>query len=407
MLTPVEVVRAAILAPCAPLPAVDVALDDALGCVAAAPVVAPADVPPFANTAMDGYALRAADTAGAPVRLAVIGLLPAGAAPDPSNPVGPGQAIRIMTGAPIPPGADAVVMVERTTPLDGGAAVLVEAAAAPHDNIRFPGSDLRAGQEVLAAGVELTPARLGVVASVGQPTVRVHRRPVVGVLSTGDELVAAGAAAHLRPGQIYDSNRPMLLAMVAETGAAPADLGQAVDDPDAIAAALEGGLDRCDAVLLTGGVSVGDFDFVGDVFARFGESRAWEVAVKPGKPLAWGFLKGRPVFGLPGNPVSAAVSYELFARPAIRTLAGHPAPLRPVQRALAGEPFRRRRDGKLHVVRAVAEENEFGRIRVRSAGGQGSHMLGALAAGNALVLLPDGEGVDEGAAVDVVRLGPA
>ncbi len=411
MLTPVDEVRATILAACAPLPAVDLPLADARGCVAAAAVVAAADVPPFANTAMDGYAVRAADTAAAPVRLDVIGLLPAGAAPDPSRPLGPGQAIRIMTGAPMPPGADAVVMVERTTALGddingAGPGVLVHTKVAIDENVRFPGSDLRAGREVVAPGVELTPALLGVVASVGQATVSVHRPPVVGVLSTGDELVAAGAAAPLRPGQIYDSNRPMLLAMAAETGAIPLDLGHALDDPDAIAAALEGALARCDVVLLTGGVSVGDFDFVGDVFARFGETRAWEVAVKPGKPLAWGFLKGRPVFGLPGNPVSAAVSYELFARPAIRTLAGHRATLRPVQRALAGEPFRRRRDGKLHVVRAVAVENEFGRIRVHSAGGQGSHMLGALAAGNALVLLPDGEGVDEGAAVDVVRLGP-
>lgn len=406
MLTPVEEVRATILAACSPLPPVDVALAGTLGCVAAEPVVAPADVPPFANTAMDGYALRAADTGAAPVRLEVIGLLPAGAAPDPSNPVGPGQAIRIMTGAPMPPGTDAVVMVERTTALDGGAAVLVEAVAAPDDNVRFPGSDLRAGQEVLAAGTELTPALLGVVASVGRATLSVHRRPVVGVLSTGDELVEAGSGTGLRPGQIYDSNRPMLLALVAEAAAQPVDLGQARDEPDAIAAALEAALDRCDAVLLTGGVSVGDFDFVGDVFARFGETRAWEVAVKPGKPLAWGFLKGRPVFGLPGNPVSAAVSFELFARPALRLLAGHPHPLRPTQVGVAAEPFRRRPDGKLHVVRAVAAAGGDGRLLVRSAGGQGSHMLGALAAGNALVLLPDGEGADVGAAVDVLRLGP-
>jgi molybdenum cofactor synthesis domain-containing protein len=377
--------------------------------VVALDVVAVADVPPFANTAMDGYALRAADTrdaaAAGPVRLDVIGLLPAGSAPDPSNPVGPGQAIRIMTGAPMPPGADAVVMVERTTPVDSGTGVLVEVTAAVNENVRFAGSDLRAGQVALPAGAELTPALVGVAASVGRATLRVHRRPVVGVLSTGDELVEAGASP-LRPGQIYDSNRPMLLGLVAEAAAQPVDLGHAPDDPDSIAAALEDALQRCDAVLLTGGVSVGDFDFVGDVFARFGETHAWDVAVKPGKPLAWGFLEGRPVFGLPGNPVSAAVSCELFARPAIRRLAGHPDPLRPMNVGVAAEPFRRRRDGKLHVVRAIATAGDDGRTTVRSAGGQGSHMLGALAAGNALVLLPDGEGVDAGALVDVLRLGP-
>jgi molybdenum cofactor synthesis domain-containing protein len=407
VLTPVEEVRATILAACAPLRAVDLPLAEALGCVAATGVTATGDVPPFANTAMDGYAVQAADTTAAPVRLEVVGLLPAGAAPD--RPVGPGQAIRIMTGAPMPPGADAVVMVERTHPVaDGddraGGGVIVEVAVDPGRHVRAAGSDVRAGQEVVAAGTEVTPAVLGVIASVGRTRVNVHARPRVGVLSTGDEL--AQPPAPLRMGQIYDANRPMLLALAAEAGAVPVDLGAAPDDPDAIAAALEDALAACDAVLLTGGVSVGDFDFVKEVFGRFGDAVSWEVAMKPGKPLAWGLLRDRPVFGLPGNPVSAAVSFEMFARPAIRRLLGHADPVRPTLAAVADEALRRRPDGKLHLVRAVARTGDDGRLHVRSAGGQGSHMLGALAAGNALAQLPDGQGVDVGDAVAVLLLGP-
>jgi molybdenum cofactor synthesis domain-containing protein len=199
----------------------------------------------------------------------------------------------------------------------------------------------------------------------------------------------------------------MLLALVREAGCQPVDLGCARDDPDAILAGLERALEVCDAVLLTGGVSVGDFDFVKDVFGRLGTAHSWQVAMKPGKPLAWGMLRGRPVFGLPGNPVSAAVSFEVFARPALRRLLGDRDPLRPVVPGVAAEPLRRRPDGKLHLLRVVAARAPDGRLTVRSAGGQGSHMLGAMAAGNALTLLPDGEGVDRGGPVQVLLLGAA
>lgn len=404
-LTAVEEVRAAILTSCAPLPSAELLLVDALGCVAAAAVTADADVPAWANTAMDGYAVRAEDTTDAPVELEVVAVLAAGAAPDPARPVGPGQAVRIMTGAPMPPGADSVVIVEWTSPVHGGR-VRVDVPVAPGQNVREPGSDVRAGQEVVSPGTLLTPALLGLMASVGRDTVEVHRRPRVGVLSTGDELVEP--PAELRTGQIYDSNRPLLLGLVIEAGCTPVDLGCARDDRGAIAAALESGLDRCDAVLLSGGVSVGDFDFVKDVFGRLGAARSWDVAMKPGKPLAWGLLRGRPVFGLPGNPVSAAVSFEVFARPALRLLAGHAEPVPPTVAAVAGEDFGRRPDGKVHLVRARAtREGPDGRLHVRSAGGQGSHMLAALAAGNALVVVPDGSGVSAGETVQVVLLAGA
>ena len=402
MLTPVEDVRAAVLATCLPLPAVELPLTAAVGAVAAATVLAPHDVPPFANTAMDGYAVRSADTAHPPVRLAVVGLLPAGSAP--SAPVGEGQAVRIMTGAPIPAGADAVVMVERTRPLDGESSVLIEIEATPGMSIREAGSDVRAGDEVVSAGTLLSAGHVGVLASLGYECVPVHRRPRVGVLATGDELVEGPHP--LRPGQIRDSNRPMLLAMVAQAGAEPVDLGRSPDDPEAIASALRHAVEMrpCDVVLATGGVSVGDFDYVAAVLGRLGQVWTWDVAMKPGKPLAFGVVHDRPVFGLPGNPVSAAVSFEMFARPAIRTLLGYRHPHRPVLAAVAEEPFRRRRDGKLHVYRVVASWTGDGRAAVRSAGGQGSHALAALAAANALALVPDGEGITAGDRVDVVLL---
>jgi molybdopterin molybdotransferase len=390
---------AVILDGCPVLPAVDVPLADSLGCVTAAAVVAGHDVPSFPNSAMDGYAVRAADTVGAPVDLEVVGTAAAGSAPGVT--VGPGQAVRIMTGAVMPGGADAVVMVERTSSAGEGR-VLVELAATVGDHLRLPGEDLRAGQVVFDPGTELGPGHVGVLASVGASTVCVVPRPRVGVLSTGDELVADGSP--LRPGQIRDSNRPMLLALVARAGFVPVDLGTARDEEAAIAAAVESGVGGCDAVLTSGGVSVGDFDYVKAVLDRLGEMHWWQVAVRPAKPLAFGTVKGTPVFGLPGNPVSALVSFELFARPALRQMAGQRQLFRPEVPAVADETFRRRPDGKLHLVRVVADTDEDGRLHVRTSGGQASHMLRAMALANALALLPDGEGVAAGELVKVMVL---
>lgn len=395
----VEDARAVILAACPVLTRRALSLGDALGCVTAGSVVAGHDVPSFANSAMDGFAVRAADTAGAPVTLDVVGTAAAGAPPGVE--VGPGQAVRIMTGAILPAGADAIVMVERTAPAGAGR-VSIEAAASAGDHVRHPGEDIRAGQTLFEPGTELGPGHLGVLASVGAATVDVVPKARVGVLSTGDELTSA--PDDLRPGQIRDSNRPMLLALLAKAGCLPVDLGSAPDDEAAITAAIERGVAECDAILTSGGVSVGDFDYVKVVLDRLGDMHWWQVAVKPAKPLAFGTVAGTPVFGLPGNPVSSMVSFELFARPALRQMMGHRELFRPQLPAVTDEPLRRHPDGKVHFVRVVATTDDDGRLHVRSSGGQGSHLLRAMALANALAVLPDGAGVDANATVKVMLL---
>ena len=397
---PLEQARGYILDVCPRLASRTVLLAEAAGCVLAGDVVAGEDVPPFANTAMDGYAVRSADTVDPPVRLKVVGTLAAGAAP--TTEVRAGQAVRIMTGAPIPPGADAVVMVERTQSENLGATVVIEVAATPGQHVREAGEDLRAGDPVFEPGTVLSPGHVGVLASVGRDAVEVVPRARVGVLSTGDELVAGGGP--LRPGQIRDSNRPTLLALVAYAGCEAVDLGLVGDDEEALVAAVEGGAATCDALVTSGGVSVGDFDYVKAVLDRLGEMIWWQVAIRPAKPLAFGMIGSVPVFGLPGNPVSSMVSFELFARPALRKMMGHAVLDRPRVTAVADEDLRRHPDGKLHLVRVVATRGEDERWHVRSSGGQASHLLHAMARANALALLPDGDGVGVGERVETMLL---
>lgn len=408
-LAPLDETQASILAAVPTLDPVPVAVTDALGLVLATPVHAREDVPPFANTAMDGYALCSADTSGAgpdrPVRLRVVGELPAGHAPEVA--VAAGEAIRIMTGAPMPDGADAVVMVERTARV-AGADDLVDVAMSvePGHHVRRAGGDLTAGQLVFDAGTVLRAAHVGVLASVGAATVEVTRRPRVGVLSTGDELVpvaAGGVPPPLAPGQIRDSNRPMLLDLVREAGLEPVDLGVARDDEDTIVAVLEDAFARCDAILTSGGVSVGDYDFVKAALDRFGVLEWRQVAIKPAKPLAFGVVRGVPVFGLPGNPVSSLVSFELFARPALLRMGGHSVCHRPEVTATAGEDLHRRSDGKLHLDRVRVRWVGDGYVAGRT-GDQASNVLSATASANGLALLPDGEGVSAGDTVRVMLL---
>jgi molybdopterin molybdotransferase len=403
---PLEEAQRFVLSHCAPLDVVEVALSDALGLVLAEPVVAAIDVPPFANTSMDGYAVRAADTATAPVELPVVATVAAGSAGEAR--LLAGQAVRIMTGAPIPDGADAVVQVERTHRADGPEdLVVIEVAANAGQSIRPAGDDVRRGQQVLAAGEVLGPGHLALLASVGVARPRVHRRPRVGVLSTGDELVEPGRP--LGHGQIHDSNRRALLPLLAQAGCDGVDLGLVADKEDEIAAAIEAAVASCDAVLTSGGVSMGDFDYVKVVLDRMsGGSMRWmQVAIKPAKPFAFGLVQGVPVFGLPGNPVSSMVSFEVLARPALRQMMGYAshAVRRPVLKALADTGLPRRTDGRLHLMRVVAwHSTSDGRVHVRSAGGQGSHVLSAMAAANALALVPDGDGPPPGGEVDVLML---
>ncbi|MGA9077291.1 MAG: gephyrin-like molybdotransferase Glp [Acidimicrobiales bacterium] len=400
---PLEEARQFVLSQMRPLPPVTVALDEALGCVAAEPVVAGGPIPEFANSQMDGYALRSADAA-AGGRLRVVGTVVAGQSAEVS--VGAGEAVRIMTGAPIPPGADAVCMVERTVTEDGGAVVVVDGPVRPGEYVRLPGSDVKAGEVVIEAGTVLGPAHLGVLASLGAASVAVHRRPRVGVLSTGDELVTAGQP--LGPGAVRDANRPTLLALAAASGFAAADLGIVADDEDRIAAAISEATGHCDAIVTSGGVSMGDRDYVKTVLDKMtdGSMRWMQVAIKPAKPFAFGVLAatGTPVFGLPGNRVSAMVSFELFVRPALRKLAGHHLLDRPRTAAVADEDLGRVVDGKLHLARVVATFGDDGRVHVRSSGGQASHMLLGMARANALALLPDGDGARRGDRVQVMLL---
>jgi molybdopterin molybdotransferase len=408
-LEPLADARARVLGSITPLEVVEVPLGDALGAVLGAPVVAGEPVPPFANTAMDGYAVRAADTRGAsaasPVELRVAGEVRAGTAGE--EPVRPGQAVRIMTGAPVPPGADAIVPVEVTEAGAGDPPVVrILAEARPGDHVRPAGGDLRAGDEVFTAGTVLGPAHIGVLASLDVAAVPVHRRPRVAVVSTGDELVERGPLA---PGQIRDSNRPLLRALVAEAGATPVDLGVARDDEADVRARMEAAVDSCDALVTSGGVSVGDYDYVKLVLERLAAERGggfrWsQVAIKPAKPFAFGTVGGVPVFGLPGNPVSAHVSFELFARPALRRLAGHAHLDRPRIRAVAPGGLARRPDGKLHLDRVRVAGGPAGFTAVRS-GVQASNVLSGMAGANGLALVPDGEGVPPGGSVEVMLLG--
>ncbi len=401
---PVSEARSFVLRDLTALTPVAVALDDAVDCVAAAAILARHPVPGFANSSMDGYALIASDTVEVPVRLRVTGSIMAGDAP--KMVLRDGEAVRIMTGAAVPGGADAVCKIEDVVVEQDGEVVTIATTIRPGDCIRNPGEDIAVGQVLVAHGDVLGPARLGVLASQGFTSVTVHPRPRVGVLSTGNEL--SDDPGELPNGKIRDTNRPALLASLRQSGFEAIDLGRANDDETEIAGRLTTALTHCDAIVTTGGVSVGDVDFVKTVLSQIcGDRAQWmQVAVRPGKPFAFGITGpgGIPIFGLPGNPVSTLASFELFVRPALRLLAGHRSLRRPTINAVLDCALPRSRDGKLHLVHVEAAFHSDGRLHVESAAREGSHLLSAISSANAIALVPDGDGPEAGDEVATMLL---
>lgn len=379
----VEDARAQILERFSRLPAETVSLADARGRVLADDVVAPRDVPPFANSSMDGFAVRtedaAAAVAGTPVRLEIRGHIAAGHAGE--TIVTPGTCARIMTGAPLPPGADGVVPFEDVTESDGS--ITLVAPVSQGACVRPRGNDMRAGAHALPAGVDINAPQIALLASLGFGEVRVTRRPLVAILSTGDELATPGSA--LAPGQIYNSNTPMLTAAVEEAGAAARPINTVGDDPDVLRRAIAGARDT-DVLVTTGGASVGDFDYVKDVVGAEGSLQFWRVRVRPGKPLLLGSVGALPVIGLPGNPTSAMVTFEQFVRPALRLMLGA-APYRPHINAVVAERIDNR-GGRRTYARVTLQERE-GRFYAHLAGSQDSAMLLPLASADGLLEIPE------------------
>ncbi len=389
-----------ILAAIPVLGAETVELTAALGRVLAEPVVAGRDLPPWDNSSMDGYALRAADTAGAtadrPARLRLLGEIPAGTVAH--RAVGGGEAYRILTGAPVPAGADAVIPQEEVR-REGGI-VVVPRPVTLGDFVRPRGEDIRAGDAVLDPGTVLAPAALGVLAALGRPLVRVYQRPRVAILSTGDELVDLDAVPG--PGQIPNSNTYTLSAQVREAGGVPVNLGIARDTREHLEERFRWGL-AADVVVSSAGVSVGDRDFVREVMEKLGaELDFWKVSMRPGKPLTFGRVGGRPFFGLPGNPVSSMVTFELFVRPALRRMAGDLRLFRPRVTARLAEPLDN--PGPRRGYLRVRVTEEAGELIARPTGEQGSGILKSMLLADGLAVVAPDVRLASGQPVEVILL---
>lgn len=391
--------RQSILARVAPLTPRRLPLVEAAGCVLAEDVASPVSLPPWDNSAVDGYAVRAGDVASAnennPIHLRIQQELPAGTTSD--TPLEPLTCARIFTGAPIPPGATAVVMQEDTHPHHEGY-VAVTASVELDENIRHRGDDVTEGQVILRAGQIATPARAGLAAATGATHLAVHPRPRVGVLVTGAEIVEPGHA--LKPGQIYDSNSYALDAYLRQAGCEPVALGIADDTREDLHEKIDYGLTECDAVITVGGVSVGEYDLVKDVLQELGCGiDLWKVAMRPGKPFVFATKPGRCVFGLPGNPVSAAVTFLVLVRPALLRMRGLEEIDLPRVQATALEDFANPSD-RLHFMRGWAERDGE-RWTVKPLFRQGSHAISSMAAANALVPVPPNSTTARGAVVTV------
>jgi molybdopterin molybdotransferase len=385
--------RRIILENVAPLGAEVVTALDAVGRVAAEDVKAPFDLPRWDNSAMDGFALRAQDAA-ASGGLRVSGFVPAGATP--AGGIAEGTATRVLTGAPIPPGADTVVPIEETEERDGVLRLRRPVRAGAH--VRRRGEDLRAGDVVLAAGTVLGPAELSALASCSRLAVAVVRRARVAILSTGDELVEPGAP--LGPGLIHDSNAWALAAAVGQAGAVPAVLGIARDDREALRRLLREGL-AADALVTSAGVSVGDRDHVREVLEELGVRQLfWKVDIKPGRPTAFALAGKTPVFSLPGNPVATLLTFDQLVRPALLRMMGHARVLRPLVPATLRDGLSRR-PGRVELVR-VRLERSGGALVATSAGDQATGMLGTLLRADGIVVVPAERGaIEPGGAVEV------
>jgi len=389
--------RAHLLAQVAPVAGREfVPLRSALGRILAINIVAPHDVPAHDNSAMDGYAVRCDSLAGVgETRLQVVGSAFAGNAF--SGLVGKGQAVRIMTGAVLPAGADTVVVQEVTRVEDG--AVVVPAGQKKGQNTRRAGEDLARGAVALAAGKRVGPAELGLIASLGIAEVAVRRRLRVAFFSTGDELASIGTP--LAPGQIYDSNRYTLHGLLTRLGADLIDLGVVPDVPEALEVTLREAAEVADAIITTGGVSVGEADFVREILARLGEVKFWKLNIKPGRPMAFGKVGDAWLFGLPGNPVAVMVSYTQFALDALLRLSGlDPLPERPLLTVTAANAIRKQPGRREYLRGTVAAVD--GRWQVKTTGNQGSGVLRSMSEANCFVVLPeDCAGVPAGDSVEV------
>jgi molybdopterin molybdotransferase len=392
-----------VLADIAPLASLELTLLDAHGCVLAEDVAATYPLPPFDNSAMDGYAVRAADVAGAtessPVTLPVVGDVAAGSSTPYS--VQPGLCVRIMTGAPMPPGADAVVPQEWTD--EGLAQVTIRGAAEPGRHVRRAGEDVAPGAVVLTAGTHLGATQIGLLAAVGRDRVLARPRPRVVILSTGSELVDPGQP--LTPGKIPDANSALLTAAAQEAGAIAFRVGIVPDDPRQLLDTLEDQLIRADLVLTSGGVSVGAYDVVKDALGRLGTVAFDRIAMQPGMPQGFGRIgpDDTPFFGLPGNPVSAYVSFEVFVRPVLRRMLGVDPITRPIVRARLADAVSSPAGKRTFARGWLAVED--GKYVVRPVGGSGSHLIASLSAANALIVVPDATTeLDADATVDVMML---
>jgi len=402
----VERARELMLQEVSPMPVEKIAITDALGRVVAEDILVDMNIPPMDNSAMDGYGVSAIETAvatsGQPLKLIVVATIPAGQQFDGKIKVG--ESVRIMTGAPIPAGVDAVVKRELVEEHDDH--VFLTEPVLPGNDIRYAGEDVRAGEKVIATGQVITPAMVGMMAAVGYPYVSVVHRPRVVVITTGDEVV--DFHEHPAKGKIRNSNSFSLSALVKHAGGIPLIFPVARDDPSRLKKVVEQAAAVADLVITTGGVSMGDYDFVRTVLNEVaGGIRFWKVRMKPGRPLVYGLVNGIPLVGLPGNPVSVMISFEQFVRPMIKKMSGYPSSgwMLPRARVIAGEDFPGA-SGRRHFMRGIIRERSIdGCYEVFMTGPQGSGILRSMVLGNCLIVLAEHSSiVKKGESVEVELL---